>query len=494
MSRLELKGIQKRFGGVTALRDVGFDLESGEVHALVGENGAGKSTLIKVIAGVHQPDAGSIVLDGREVIFSHPSDATAEGIAVIYQELAQYPDMSVLENLFINSQDRRGPFGLIDWRSLRARAAKAFDRLGVDIDLDRKVSELSTAQGQLIEIARALTRDARFVVMDEPTASLTEHDTHTLYEVVRRLRDSGVGVVYISHRLEEIFEIGDRVTVLRDGESVGTAPVSEMTQSELVERMVGRELDQLFPQLAPVSGETLLEVRGLSRRGELEDIDLTVRAGEIVGLAGLVGAGRSELARAIFGLDRMDAGEVRLAGEPVPRDPRGAIAAGIALVSEDRKLEGVILPMTIAENISLPSLPELRERGLLNRSKERQIAERYFESLQVRAPGIDTVVGNLSGGNQQKVVLAMWLATRPKLLILDEPTRGIDVGAKSEIHRLMVELCEQGMGILMISSELPEVLGMSHRIVVMAGGRVAGELSREQADQRSVMELAAGAA
>ncbi len=491
MARLELRDIHKHFGGVRALRGVSFEVHGGEVHALVGENGAGKSTLIKVLAGVHAPDRGEIALDGRRVTLRHPGDAAALGVAVIYQELVQYPDLSVLENLFVGAQDVRGPFGLIDWRRLRRRGGEVFERLELDIDLDTPVGQLSTAQGQLIEIARALTRDVRFVVMDEPTASLTEQDTDVLHRVTRRLRDAGVGIVYISHRLEEIFDVADRVTVLRDGSSVGCEDVANVDQDSLITMMVGRELSDLYPALPPVEGDVLLEVRAVTRVGVLDRVSLDVRAGEIVGLAGLVGAGRSELARCIFGIDPVDDGHIVLAGRPVPRTPWGAMDAGVAYVSEDRKLDGLVLPMSIRDNVALPSLERLERGGVFDREAAARLAQRFFDALGVRAPGIDTAVAELSGGNQQKVSLARWLAREPRLLILDEPTRGIDVGAKAEIHHLMTELCRRGLAILMISSDLPEVMGMSHRIVVMRGGRVRGELSGPEATQEAVMALAA---
>ncbi len=491
MSRLELRDIHKHFGGVRALKGVSFEVHGGEVHALVGENGAGKSTLIKVLAGVHMPDRGAVVMDGETLHLHHPSDATSRGIAVIYQELVQYPDLSVLENLFVHAQDVRGPFGLIDWAKLRRRGREVFQRMELDIDLDTPVGQLSTAQGQLIEIARALTRDARFVIMDEPTASLTEQDTEILHRIVRRLRDDGVGIIYISHRLEEIFEVADRVTVLRDGSSVGSERVENVDPGRLIAMMVGREMNNLFPELPAVTGDTVLEVRNLTRYGVLDDVSLHVRAGEIVGLAGLVGAGRSELARCVFGIDPIDRGEVLIDGRPVPRTPWGAMDAGVAYVSEDRKLDGLVLPMSIRDNMALPSLTRLERRGVYDVPAASKLATRFFELLQVRAPGVDTRVEDLSGGNQQKISLGRWLAREPRLLILDEPTRGIDVGAKSEIHRLMTELCGQGLAIVMISSELPEVLGMSHRIVVMRGGRVRGELARDDATQEAVMALAA---
>ena len=487
-----LRDVHKSFGGVRALRGVSFSLRAGEVHALVGENGAGKSTLIKIMAGVHRPDEGEMLLNGERVTFRHPEDATAHGVAVIYQELAQFPDLSVLENLFMGAQTTRGPLGLIDWRTLRKRAEEAFNRLGVTIDLDTPVSHLSTAQGQLVEIARALTRDARVLIMDEPTASLGERDAARLHEAVRKLRGEGVGVVYISHRLDEIFEVADRVTVLRDGESVGGGAVEDLSVERLVALMVGREVGELYPEMVFRPGEVMLEVRHLSRPG-LHDISFEVRAGEIVGLAGLVGSGRSEVARCLFGIDAHE-GEVLLCGERVPRNPWGAIGAGMAYVSEDRKLEGLVLPMTIEENISLPILERLRWLGLLDARRAKGVAERFFDALGVRAPGVGTVVATLSGGNQQKVSLAKALATKPKLLILDEPTRGIDVGAKAEIHKLMARLCEEGLAILMISSELPEILAMSHRVLVMNGGRLAGRLGREESTAPRVMQLAAGAA
>ncbi len=490
---LILRNLYKAFPGVQALAGVSLDLYSGEVHALVGENGAGKSTLIKIAAGVYAPDAGEILFEGRPVRLEGPRHAAALGIAVIHQEPYLFPTLSVLENLFVGFQPRHGPLGLVDWRTMARRAELVFHELGISLPLDLPAGDLSAAQQQLLQIARALLQDAKVLIMDEPTSSLSQREVQTLFEIVRRLRSRGVGILYISHRLEEVFALADRVTVLRDGQWVGTYPITAVTPETLIARMVGRELTQLFPHIPHPPGEVLLRAHNLCRSGLFEGISFEIRAGEIVGMAGLVGAGRSEVAQAIFGILPLDAGFVEVNGRRImPRAPWEAMAAGIFYIPEDRHRQGVVAPLSVRSNLTLAILQRLTRFGLIDERAERALAQTYRERLRIRIADLEQPVGTLSGGNQQKVVLARGLATRPRVLILDEPTRGIDVGTKAEIHRLMDELAARGMGILMISSELPEILGMSDRILVMRAGRLVGELQRDEASQERIMALAMG--
>lgn len=487
---LQMRDIDKRFGGVHALRGVDFSVGAAEVHALLGENGAGKSTLIKILAGVYAPDGGTIAFDGTEVRMRGPGHARDLGIATIYQEGSLYPDLSVLENLFMGDQPTTR-VGTLDWGVMRRRAAEVFDRLGVHLPLTARAGSLSRAQTKLVEIARALLRDARVIIMDEPTAALPSDDVDRLFAIVRDLRDAAVSVIYISHRLEETFEIADRVTVLRDGERIGTNPVGDVDHDELIHMMVGRDLGQLYAHSPHPPGETLLEVRGLTRAGSFEDVSFTVRAGEIVAMAGLVGSGRSEVAQAIFGIDPHDEGEVLLQGEPLPSTPWRVVRAGVALLPEDRTRQGLVLPFPIRHNVTLPILGRVARAGTLIEREERRIADRFIETLHVRTPSSDMSTSKLSGGNQQKVVLAKWLAAAPKLLILDEPTQGVDVGAKTEIHALIDRLASEGIAVLLISSDLEEVLGMADRILVMHRGRIAETLPRG-ATAESVMRAATG--
>jgi rhamnose transport system ATP-binding protein len=483
---LELEAIEKRFGGIRALRGVSFDLRPGEVHALLGENGAGKSTLIKILSGAYRPDSGRIVLEGSETTFASPRQAQAAGIATIYQETSLYPDLSVLENLFMGHQPMKS--GRIDWAKMSARAKDLFERLGMELPLRARLGDLGKARAQLVEIAKALLQQARILILDEPTAALTTRDAERLMEVVRGLRAQGVAMIYITHRLEEVFAVADRVTVLRDGEVAGTAKAGEFDSNWLISKMVGRVAGQLFPRNPRPRGKPLLEVRGLSASGLLKGVSFTIHEGEIVGLAGLVGSGRTEVARAIFGLDRREAGEVLLEGKLIPPNPQAAIEKGLAMLPEDRSRQGLILPFSLGKNVTLPLL---RLGGWLSGGLEDKVFGEFSRKLDIRPPLAALSASSLSGGNQQKVVIAKWLATRPKVLILDEPTQGVDVGAKAEIHRLMDELVAQGLGILMISSELVEVLGMADRILVMHRGRIAGELSRG-ATQEDVMRMATG--
>ncbi|GAB3212918.1 sugar ABC transporter ATP-binding protein [Marinactinospora endophytica] len=486
--RLELIGVTKAFPGVRALEGVDFDLRGGEVHVLLGENGAGKSTLIKVMAGVHRPDSGVVKVDGQEVRLTGPGHAEQLGISTIHQEMALVPGLSVAENIHLGRPPRR--FGLVDRRRMRRQAAELVERMGLDLDVDATVADLGVAQRQMVEIAKALSLETRFLIMDEPTAVLSRTEAARLFDIVRDLTRSGVGVVFISHLLDEIAEIGDRVTVLRDGAKVAEVPAST-DADELVRLMVGRSIEQQYPHRRGEVGETLLEVRGLGRAGVFSDVSLTARAGEVVGIGGLVGAGRTELVRAIFGADRHDTGEVVVAGRTVPPgDITAARRAGLALVPEDRAGQGLVLGASIEENMGLATLGERTRAGLVDLRSQRAAAARQAELLKVRAAGLDQAAGTLSGGNQQKIVIGKWLLARPRVLILDEPTRGIDVGAKVEIYELINTLTEQGTAVLIVSSDLTELLGMSDRVLVMADGRLRGELGRAEATQEKVMALA----
>jgi rhamnose transport system ATP-binding protein len=484
---LELTDISKSFPGVQALKGVRFDMRAGEVHALLGENGAGKSTFIKIISGVHRPDQGSIRIDGQEVAFASPLEAQRAGIATIYQELLLFPELTVAENVFMGHAPRTR-LGAIDWPRTRAQARELLASLDIhDLDVNQVVGTLSVGNRQRVEIAKALSQNARILIMDEPTAALTERDVERLFAIVRLLRARGVGIVYISHRLEEIFLLANRVTVFRDGEYVATKPVSETDRDDLIQMMVGRRIDALFPKIAVPIGEPVLELRDIVRKPATDGISLTLRAGEIVGLAGLVGSGRSELAQVVFGITPADSGEIRLGGQAVAiRNPAQAKGLGIAYVPEDRGTQGLVRPMQIKENVSLAVLARVARRSFIDRAAEAALAADSIRKFGIRASGIGQVVNKLSGGNQQKVVLSKWLASGPKVLILDEPTRGIDVGAKAEIHRLMSELAGQGIAILMISSELTEIMGMSDRILVMREGRIVAEFARAAATQEAI--------
>ncbi len=484
---LELNHITKTFPGVTALDDVHFDIRPGEVHALLGENGAGKSTLIKVASGVYEPDSGEIIVEGQPVRFGSPRDAQAHGIATIYQELLLYPELSVAENIFMGHAPRTR-LGAIDWATMRSRSLEILASLNIDdMDVTRKVGSLTVGNRQRVEIAKALSMNARVLIMDEPTAAITESDVERLFSIIELLKQRGVGIVYISHRLNEVFDIGDRVTVLRDGRYIATEPVDQMTEDKLVSMMVGRTIDNLFPKLDAPIGKVVLEVRNLTRKRVAHDVSFQLREGEIVGMAGLVGSGRSEIAQVIFGFTPAHAGSILIDGREVRiTTPGQAMRYGIAYLPEDRGTQGLIRQMDLRANTSITVLRALSRATFINRHKETQLAYSTIEQLSIRAYGPQQLVGKLSGGNQQKVVVGKWLATRPRVLIVDEPTRGIDVGAKAEIHRLMSELAQQGMAILMISSEMPEILGMSDRILVMREGRLVAEFSRAEATQENI--------
>ncbi len=488
-----MTGISKRYPGVVALSDVHFELLEGEVHALVGENGAGKSTLMKILAGAVSRNSGEIEVRGKPATIDNPHAAMDLGINIIYQEFNLVPHLSAAENIFLGREPGSAIPGFINFRRLYGDAQALMDSLGVAVDVRTEVSRLSVAQQQMVEIAKATSRNSSVIVMDEPSATLTDHELRNLFDLIRKLKAQGVGIIYISHRMEEIFSICDRVTVLRDGEYVATRNVADTNRDELIKMMVGRELGESIPKKPQEPGEVLLEVRGLTRKGVFQDVSFTVRRGEIVGIGGLVGAGRTEVARAIFGADPVDSGELVLNGATVrPRSPREAISLGIGLVPEDRKTLGLVLNMVVRENTTLANLDRLTSFGFVHRGKEREVSEGFVRDLRIRTPSIEQEARNLSGGNQQKVVLAKWLFTESQLLIFDEPTRGIDVGAKIEIYELMNELVATGAAMIMISSELPELLGMSDRILVMHEGRLAGELSRAEATQEKVMHLATG--
>ncbi|HOV31855.1 MAG TPA: sugar ABC transporter ATP-binding protein [Candidatus Hydrogenedens sp.] len=490
---LEMKDITKRFPGVLALDKVRLEVQYGEVHCLVGENGAGKSTLMKILSGAITLDSGEILLEGKPIQITSPYHAQQLGISMIYQEFNLIPYLSVAENIFLGREPRIEKTPLINWKRMYNEAYEVLEQVGLKLDVRVPVAELSIAQQQMVEIAKALSIKAKIIVMDEPSATLTEHELKTLFELIKTLRRQNLGIIYISHRLEELYEIGNRVTVMRDGQYVGTHEVCDVTREDLIRMMVGRELTKEYPKIFLQRGKEKLRVENLTRKGAFQDISFSLYSGEIVGLTGLVGAGRTEVARAIFGADPMDEGKIYVEEQEVKiHSPQEAIKHGIGLLTEDRKNQGLVLSMTVRENITLANLKEITNWIFLDLPKERQVAESYVHDLQIRTPSIEQISQNLSGGNQQKVVLAKWLFTKSRILIFDEPTRGIDVGAKVEIFRLMNRLLEQGVGILMISSELPEVLGICDRILVMHEGNLAGELSREEATQERIMQLATG--
>ena len=489
-SLLEMRGIVKSFPGSQALRGVNFSLKAGEVLALLGENGAGKSTLMKVRGGAFRADAGSIEIDGVVQHFASPQGSLRSGVAVIYQEFNLVPGLTACENIFLGQEPTHA--GFIAQAQERRQAAELFKRLGVEVDLDVPCRRLTTAQQQLVEIAKALAFQARIIVMDEPSAALTSHEVGRLFAIIEELKRQGIGIVYISHRLDEIFAIADRVTVLRDGLNVGERPIAQVTRQELIELMVGRVLSDEFPKRSTTIGPPRLEVTGLRRGRAVRDVSLSVRRGEILALTGLVGAGRTETVRLIFGADLREAGEIRLDGRLLAiRSPRDAIAAGIGLLTEDRKLQGLVLGHSVRENFGLPNLSWLTRGGFVMLRRERDEFARYAAALRIKASSSEQRADTLSGGNQQKVVLSKWLARNCNVLIFDEPTRGIDVGAKYEIYLLMNELAAQGKAILMISSELPEVLGMADRILILHEGRVTGEIADPRsATQEQIMKLA----
>ena len=491
---LRLQGIGKSFPGVRALDDVSFEVAAGSCHALCGENGAGKSTIGKMVAGIHAPDEGTLEVFGKPVHFTSPRDALAAGIGIVHQELAFCENLTVAENLCLGTLPARGGFLSRDEMDRRARAMLSM--IDAPIEPTRRVGELTPGQQQMVQIAAAVAGGARIVVFDEPTSSLSQREALRLYDLIGRFKAQGVTSIYVSHRMEEIFLLCDTITVLRDGRHVATRPTAELPHAELVQMMIGRRLEEYFPaHVQATPGADLLEVRGLDSPGRFRDVSFTLRAGEVLGMAGLVGAGRSEVGMALFGLDPAATGQILVEGKPArPRNPIEAMRIGIGLVPEDRKRQGLVLQMSALANTTLPVLDRLDRFGFVRRALERATAGEYFTRLRVRAPGLDTVTAGLSGGNQQKLVLAKWLAARCRILILDEPTRGVDVGAKAEIHALIDELAAQGHGIILISSELPEVLNLSTRLLVLREGRLAGTLSRAEATQESVLRLMAGMA
>lgn len=490
--QIEMKNIHKSFGSNRVLSGVDFELREGEVHALMGENGAGKSTLMNILTGIHSKDEGSITVDGRVVHYGSPKEAEQAGIAFIHQELNVWPEMTVLDNLFIG-RELTSRFGLLHAKKMRRLAEEQMSRLAFSIPLDQTAGSCSVGQQQMIEITKAMMTQAKVIIMDEPTAALTEREIRNLFSLITSLKQQGVAIVYISHRMEEIFEICDRITIMRDGSTVDTRLIPETHFDEVVRKMVGRELTDRFPQRSGKAGDIAFEVVCASRKGVFKDISFTVHSGEILGISGLMGSGRTEMMRGLFGLDPLDSGEIRLGGKRVTiRNPFEAVKLGVGFITEDRKEEGLVLDFSVKDNMVLPSLFSFSKRRLMDEASEQSFAGQLISRLSIKTESSATPVRNLSGGNQQKVVIAKWIGIGPKLLILDEPTRGVDVGAKREIYQLMNELTERGVAMIMVSSELPEVLGMSDRVVVIHEGSIAGELSAEEATQEKIMTFATG--
>ena len=489
---LQMQNIRKQYPGVLALSDVNFELHAGEVHCLVGENGAGKSTLMKVLSGAIRKDSGTVLIDGKEIEFHSPADSQRAGIGMIYQEFKLVPELTVAENILLGNEPTKGKSPFVDYKKMNEIARVSLAQLGEEIPTTAVVSSLSVAQRQIVEIAKAISKKVRILAMDEPSAALTENELKNLFAVINKLKQDGVGIIYISHRLEEIFDVGDRLTVLRDGKFIHSCNVSESDRRSLVKWMVGRELEQEYPKIELQRGEEILRVENISSE-LLKNVNLTVHRGEILGLAGLVGAGRSELARIIFGADQKESGSIHLEGKEIhPNSPREAIDLGIGLLTEDRNKYGLIMQMNVRENISLSNLDDVVKGLFINRSKDNSVADKFTNDLRIKTPSIEQEVENLSGGNRQKVVLARWLFTKSKLLIFDEPTVGIDVGVKYEIYNLINQLAKDGIGVIVISSDLPELLGISDRIAVMCEGKLRGILSRNEATQEKVMTLATG--
>lgn len=493
---LKLEDICKSFPGVKALDHMQIELARGEMHAVCGENGAGKSTLMKVITGVYKADSGNMYLNGEKVTIKEPNDAYAKGIAIIFQETSLFKDLTVLENIFMGHEPVKKVLGFInniDYKAMKEKAQKIFEFLGIsdDISFDAKVDDLGVAAKQMVEIAKALTYDANILIFDEPTAALTSKDVRALFQTIARLKESGISMMYISHRMEEIFEIADRVTIIRDGSFVRTANIKDVTEKELIAWMVGREMNEMYPKAEVEIGEPILKVKNLCKEGLLKDISFEVRQGEIFGVAGLAGAGRTEMAECLSGLMHYDSGEVEFYGKPMHvKAYRDAVDEGFLYISEDRKKYGLSVPMTIKENLTMSILYKISKKGFIDFKEEEKIVDEYMQKLRVKAPDREFVVENLSGGNQQKVLVAKALCAVPRLLILDEPTRGVDVGAKSEIHRIISNLAKDGLSIIMISSDMPELLGMSDRLMVIKAGTKAGELVRDEFSQEKVLEMA----
>ncbi|MCP3027212.1 sugar ABC transporter ATP-binding protein [Halobacillus sp. A5] len=491
---VKMSEIDKSFAGNRVLQNVNFSVQAGEVHALMGENGAGKSTLIKVLTGIHSRDGGTITVKGKDVIFSHPKEAEKQGIVVIHQELNIIPHLTVTENMFLGKELSIGKTGILRKREMQTQTLESLKRLGVEnIPPNETAGNLSVGKQQMIEIARAISTNAEMIIMDEPTAALTDREITSLFKVIESLRKQGVSIVYISHRMEEIFQICDRITVLRDGQYIGTKPIKETSFEAIVKMMVGRDLGERFPERSSVIGDTLLEVKDLARDEWFEGINFQVKEGEILGVAGLMGAGRTEIMETIFGAAKKSKGQVLLQGRPLDvTHPRDSIRAGIGFITEDRKDEGLVLNLSIRENVALTNLKAVSCGGWVSNARERDLVDDLIKKLHVRTTGRDQEVKSLSGGNQQKVVIAKWLGIEPRLLILDEPTRGVDVGAKKEIYHIMNQLTEQGVAIIMVSSELPEILGVSDRIMVIHEGKMAKVFKRGEADQEKIMHAATG--
>ena len=490
---IEMKGIDKSFGTNQVLKNAGFLLRDGEVHALMGENGAGKSTLMKILTGVYTRDAGKVIVDGKEVEYHNPQEAEKAGIVFIYQELNVMFDLTVEENLFMGKEITKG-FGICDKKAMRKKAKEVLDMMGVDINPSAVMSELSVGQQQMIEICKALMVDAKVIIMDEPTAALTQSETDALFKVIHSLRKKGVSMVYISHRMEEIFELCDRITVLRDGSYIGTEEIKDIDMNDIVKMMIGREIGERFPARDVKLGAEVLKVEKLTSPGVFHDVSFSVRAGEVLGVSGLMGAGRTEIMQAIFGNLPLESGKIYIEGkETVIKNPEAAMKAGIGFITEDRKTEGLMLEKSIEENISLANLGKVSGKNhVISNSSEDALVKKGIEEFHIRCFGPSHECGNLSGGNHHKVVVALWIYTDPKILILDEPTRGVDIGAKKEIYSVINEMAAKGVAIIMVSSELPEVLGMSDRIMVVREGEVRGIISKEEANQENVMTLATG--
>lgn len=486
---LELKGITKIFPGVKALNNVQFQLKPGEIHALMGENGAGKSTFIKVITGVHKAEEGEMYLDGKKVDFKGPKDAQMAGIAAIYQHVTAYPDLTVAENIFMGHEIKKN--GMIQWKAMNEEATKLLDQLDADFKSTAEMGTLSVAQQQMVEIAKALSMNARIIIMDEPTAALTKNESEKLYKIADKLKEEGASIIFISHRFEDMYRLASRVTVFRDSQYIGTYNVDEITNADLIKAMVGREIKDLFPKPDVKIGKEILRVEKLNRVGYFKDVSFNVHKGEIIGLTGLVGAGRTEVVEAIFGVTKKDSGKIFLEGKEVSiKQPSDAMDLGIGLLPEDRQKSGLIMTWSLGRNVTLATLKNYSKNGFIDEKKEREIAKRYLEEVDTKAVTIFDPGSSLSGGNQQKVVVAKALVQDLKVIIMDEPTKGVDVGAKAEIYDIMGQLAQRGYGVILISSEMPEILGMSDRIIVMCNGKVTGELSREEASQERILEFA----
>ncbi|MEN9707458.1 MAG: hypothetical protein RIS31_1024 [Actinomycetota bacterium] len=487
---VQMQGITKRFPGVLALNNVQLNLRPGLVHSLMGENGAGKSTLMKILAGVYTLDEGQILLNDKPVKMLNPRDGLANGISMIHQELMFIPELTAAENIYLG-RELRDKFGRVSKKLMIQKTREVFDRWNINIDPSEQMKSLSVAQAQMVEIAKAIAFDSKIIIMDEPTSAITEREVARLHDMIRALREAGTAVIYITHKMDEVFAISDEITVFRDGTWVATEKASKMDRNKLISLMVGRELDQLFPKVEAEIGEVVLEVEGLNRGRQVKNVSFQVRRGEILGFAGLMGSGRSEVLETVFGIYPAESGTIKVKGKVTKiREPYQAIAAGLGLLTEDRKKTGIMGVLSVRDNMSIAAINRFSIGGVLRRPQIEKECESQRQALALKTPSLNQLIQNLSGGNQQKVLLSRWLLTDPDILIIDEPTRGIDVGAKSEIHRLMGELAKQGKAIIMVSSEMPEILGMSDRVVVMCEGELVGEVSRKEATQEKIMELA----